>query len=166
MEGEMSSNQLDPRSMSEAQSVSNFVPGSRPSDLVHESAWVVWVQFAAVMMMLLGAFHVIDGLVALVRDQVLETDRSGLAVDVSYTAWGWGHIIWGLVAFVAGLSLLAGRAWARIVAVVVAFVSAVGNLAFMAAQPFWSATMILVDILVIWAVMVHGGELRKVPEPT
>jgi hypothetical protein len=162
----MSSNQLDPRTMAEAQSVSNFVPGSRPADLVHESAWVVWVQFAAVMMMLLGTFHVIEGLVALVRDEVLETDRSGLAVDVSYTAWGWGHIIWGLVAVVTGISLLAGRTWARVVAVAVAFVSAVGNVAFMSAQPFWSTLMIALDIIVIWAVMVHGGELRKVPEPT
>jgi hypothetical protein len=152
--------------MAEAQSVTNYVPGSRPADLVHESAWVVWVQFAAVMMILLGTFHVIDGLVALVRDEVLETGRSGLAVNVSYTAWGWAHIVWGLVAIVAGLSLLAGRTWARIVAVAVAFVSAVGNLAFMSAQPFWSTIMIALDIIVIWAVMVHGAELRKVPEPS
>ena len=63
----------------------------------------------------------------------------------------------------AGLSLLAGRAWARIVAVVVAFVSAVGNIAFMSAQPFWSTLMIALDIIVIWAVMVHGGSCARSP---
>jgi len=39
--------------------------------------------------------------------------------------------------------------------------SAIVNIAFLAAYPIWSVTMIAVDVLVIWALTVHGGELRE-----
>ena len=34
------------------------------------------------------------------------------------------------------------------------------NMAFLAAYPVWSAIMIAVDVLVIYAIIVHGGELK------
>ena len=61
----------------------------------------------------------------------------------------------------ACVGLLAGQMWARVVAVVFAFGSALVNAAFLAAYPVWSAMMIAVDILVIWAVTVHGSEIRN-----
>jgi hypothetical protein len=51
----MSSHQLDPRSMSEATSVSNFAPGMQPRYMQRKSAWVVWVQFAGLMLILDGS---------------------------------------------------------------------------------------------------------------
>ena len=38
--------------------------------------------------------------------------------------------------------------------------NALANIAFLAAYPLWSAIMIAVDILVIWAITVHGREMR------
>lgn len=158
----MSSNQLDPRSMKDAQSVSNYnTPGGDLSGYVRESAWVVWVQFAAIMLMLTGSFHVIQGLTALLNKEVYQVGESGLSVSVGYTTWGWVHLVWGAIAILVGVSLLAGRTWARILAVIVAFFSAVGNIAFLHASPVWGAIAIAVDVIVIWAVMVHGGELKK-----
>jgi hypothetical protein len=158
----MSSHQLDPRSMSEAQSVSNFgPPGAQGQYLVRESAWVSWVEFASVMLILLGSFHVIEGLVGLFRDEVFATGRRGLVFDASFTTWGWTHVIWGVIVILVGACLLAGQTWARIVAVAIAFVSAILNLAFLPAYPIWSVMMIGFDVVVIWAIMVHGGELRR-----
>ncbi len=164
----MSSNQLDPRSMADVQTVSNFAaPGSpewqHQQYTIQQSAWVAWVNFAGVMLVLLGLFHGIEGLVALLRDEVYVVGSRGLAVDVSYTTWGWVHLAWGVLAILVGTSLLAGRMWARIIAVVLAMLSAVANLAFMPAYPLWSALMIVIDILVIWAVTLHGAEV-KAPE--
>ena len=56
--------------------------------------------------------------------------------------------------------LLAGQMWARVVAVIVAMLSAVANIAFLPAYPIWSAILITVDVLVIWAVTVHGSEIK------
>jgi hypothetical protein len=41
-----------------------------------------------------------------------------------------------------------------------ATLSAVVNIAFLSAYPIWSTIMITIDILVIWALTVHGSELR------
>jgi hypothetical protein len=46
------------------------------------------------------------------------------------------------------------------VAIVVAFLSAVANLAFIPANPWWALTVITLDVIVIYAVAVHGAESR------
>jgi hypothetical protein len=125
------------------------------------TGWVGWVAFAGIMMVLLGSFHVIQGLIALFNDEYYLVSRSGLAVELDFTTWGWVHLIGGCVAVAAGICVFLGQIWARSVGVVVAMVSALVNLGFLAAYPIWSSIMILVDILVIWALIVHGGELRE-----
>ena len=125
------------------------------------TGWVGWIGFAGVMMVMLGTFHVIDGLVALFRDEYFLVTRNGLTVHVDYTTWGLVHLIGGILVGVAGIALFTGQVWARSLGVVLALVSAVVNLGFLAAYPIWSTIMIAVDILVIWALTVHGGEMRK-----
>jgi hypothetical protein len=125
------------------------------------SGWVGWVAFAGIMMVLLGAFHIIDGLIALFQDEYFLVTRSGLAVDVDFTTWGWVHLIAGIIIVAAGIAVFAGQVWARIIGVLLAMLSAVVNLGFLSAYPIWSSIMILIDILVIWALTVHGGEVRE-----
>jgi hypothetical protein len=125
------------------------------------TGWVGWISFAGVMMVLLGIFHVIQGLVAVFEDDYFLVGSSGLAVSVDFTAWGWVHIIGGIIVAGGGIALFTGQIWARIIGVVLAMVSAIVNISFLAAYPIWSVTMIAVDVLVIWALTVHGDELRK-----
>ncbi|SKB10225.1 DUF7144 family membrane protein [Aeromicrobium choanae] len=125
------------------------------------SGWAGWVYFAAFMLLLLGVLHAITGLVALFKDEYFVVASSGLVVSADYTAWGWAHLIGGIIVALAGLSLMSGATWARIVAVLVAMLSIIVNFAFMAAYPFWSVLMITISFLVIWAVIVHGDELRN-----
>ena len=126
-----------------------------------QTAWVGWIVFAGTMMVLLGIFHAIQGLVALFKDEYFVVADSGLMLSADFTAWGWTHLLLGLVIAGAGVGLFAGQMWARIVGVLVAMLSAVVNLGFLAAFPVWSALMILLDLLVIWAITVHGSEIRK-----
>ena len=126
------------------------------------SGWVGWIAFAGTMMLLLGVFHVIQGIIALVQDEYYLVGASGLTVQLDYTQWGWTHVILGTLVAAAGLALLAGQMWARVVAVLVAFISAIVNIGFMAAYPVWSTIMIAIDVLVIWAVTVHGREMKSI----
>jgi hypothetical protein len=126
-----------------------------------QTGWVGWIVFGGTMMVLLGTFHAIEGLLALFKDDYFLVGRSGLAVSVDFTAWGWVHLIAGLIVVGAGVGLLAGKMWARVVGVLLALVSAVVNVAFLAAFPVWSAIMILLDVLVIWAITVHGAEIKS-----
>ena len=128
------------------------------------TGWVGWIMFAAVMMLMLGMFHAIAGLVALFQDSYYLVGKNDLVVHVNYTTWGWVHLIGGIVIVLAGIGLLAGQMWARIVGVALAVISAVINMAFFAAYPWWSALMITFDILVIWALTAHGAEMKTVNE--
>jgi hypothetical protein len=125
------------------------------------SGWVGWVAFAGIMMVLLGTFHIIDGLIALFNDEYFLVTRSGLAVSADFTVWGWVHLIGGVVVVAAGIGVFTGQVWARGLGVVVAMISAIVNLGFLSAYPVWSTIMIAIDVLVIWALTVHGGELRE-----
>jgi hypothetical protein len=124
------------------------------------TGWVGWIVFAALMLVMVGIFHVMQGLVALFRDEVYVVGSDGLVVSVDYTSWGWTHVIGGALAILVGACLVAGQMWARVAAVVVAVLSAVVNIMFLPAYPVWSMIMIAVDVLVIWAVTVHGAEVK------
>ena len=125
------------------------------------TGWVGWAVFASVMMMLLGASHALAGLVALMKDDYYLVRSDGLVLEVSYTTWGWVHLILGILVVIAGAALLRGASWARALTVVVAGLSVIANLAFLAANPLWSAIMVALSILVIYAVTAHGGEARE-----
>jgi len=124
------------------------------------TAWTGWATFAGVMLLLIGCFHAIAGFVALFRQSYYVIPDSNLVVTVSYTGWGWVHIIGGIAVFAVGLGLLAGQTWARIVAVGLAGLSALLNIAFLPAWPIWSAIVITLDVIVIYALTVHGKEAQ------
>lgn len=123
------------------------------------SGWVGWIGFATAMLYLVGFFHLVAGLAALVNDKVyVLTDQALWLFDT--TQWGWVHVIGGLIIVAAASSLLKGNAFGRTVAVIAALASAVANMAFMPVYPLWSILMITVSILVIFAVVKHGAELK------
>src|SRR3954453_4094089 len=124
------------------------------------TGWVGWVLYAGVMMIMLGIFQAIAGLVALFDDSYFHVANTNLVVHASYTAYGWTHLLLGLLAIVAGYFLIKGATWARVYAVVLAMVNATVNLTFLNASPVWSTILITIDALIIWSVCVHGGELK------
>jgi hypothetical protein len=140
--------------------VQTGVPSQARRRTPEPTGWVGWIVFAAAMMVMLGIFHAIEGLVALFKDDYFVVGTNGLVVDVDYTVWGWTHLIGGIVVALAGMALFTGRTWARVVGVVVAMVSAVINIAFLAAYPVWSTIMIAIDVLVIYALTAHGAEMK------
>jgi len=125
------------------------------------SGWVGWVIFGSMMMIMVGAFQLILGLTALLNSGYYQVRANGLVVNVDYTAWGWVHIVIGALALAAAFGLLAGQTWARVLGIALAMISALVNLAFIAAFPLWAITVITLDLLVIYAIAVHGGELKE-----
>lgn len=126
--------------------------------------WVGWIMFGSMMMMLLGSFHLVAGFVALFQDDYFLVGPNGLMVDVDYTTWGWTHLIGGALILATGIAVLFGQMWARVAGVAIAMLSALVNLAFIEAYPLWSMMMIGFDVAVIWALTVHGGEIKAARE--
>jgi hypothetical protein len=125
------------------------------------TGWAGWAVFAGVMLVVVGAFQAIDGLVALFKDEFYVVRSDGLVVNVDYTVWGWVHLLLGIVLVAAGAAIFSGRVWGRTLGVIAAVVSAVLNFAYLASYPVWSTLIIAIDVLVIYALIAHGGELRE-----
>src|SRR5262245_12276576 len=115
------------------------------------SGWVVGgVTFAAVMMFTIGVFQMLQGISAIVKDQYYVIGQN-YAFNLDVTAWGWIHLIIGVVLLFAGWALISGKTWARIFAIVVAVLSAISNFFYVPYYPWWSLLIIALDVWVIWA---------------
>ena len=125
------------------------------------TGWVGWVLFAAVILFIGGAVNIIEGLVALFKDDYYEVRPSGLVVHVNYTSWGWTLLAIGAALVLVGYGVAMGYTWARVTAVVLACLNAVVNLAFIAAYPVWALLVIALDVIVIYALVVHGREAKE-----
>lgn len=124
------------------------------------TGWVGWIMFASFMMLLLGLMHIIAGTAALFKEEIFVSAPNFVWI-LDYTQWGWAHILGGIIIILAAGSLMQGSYFGRTVAVIVAGASALVNMAFIPIYPIWSTIMTAVCVLVIWAVIVHGDELRE-----
>jgi len=124
------------------------------------SGWLGWVYFAGIIMIMVGIFQAISGLVALFNDEYYLVTNKGLVISLDYTVWGWVHLLLGVVAVAAGYAVMMGQTWGRTVGIILAVVSAIVNMAFIAAYPFWSIIIITLDVLIIYALAVHGREAK------
>ncbi|WP_250030217.1 DUF7144 family membrane protein [Paractinoplanes maris] len=130
-----------------------------PTTPTRATAWTGWILFASVMLAMVGIFAITMGLVALFRENYFAVGPAGLLVEVNYTTWGWVHLVLGVVQVATALGLLAGKTWARAAGITLAALNALVNMAFLAAFPLWATLVIAFDIITIYAIAVHGGEV-------
>ena len=131
------------------------------ADRREATSWVGWAIFASMLMVLVGGFNIIYGLVGIFDDEHLVVTKTHLLV-LDFTTWGWILLVMGVVQVFAALAVFKGRLWGRIVGMIMAGLNAWGQLAFLDAQPVWSALIITVDVLVIYALSVHGREMAAI----
>ena len=136
-----------------------------PSRSAHRADPAPWMKgmttFAGVMLIIAGAFNVIQGLVALFQNEVyVAGPRYVFAFDL--TAWGWTHLIIGAVVAAAGFAVLSGQVWGRSVGVAVAVLSMLANFLFVPYYPVWSLLIIALDFFVIWALIAYKHDSSRI----
>ena len=124
---------------------------------------VGFILFAAIMMIMVGVFQALQGLIAIFENEFYVATRNYL-FQFDATTWGWIHLLLGLLVAFAGWGLLSGRTWARAAAITLAVLSAIANFLFIPYYPFWSLLIITLDIFVIWALTAHGREYRELKD--
>ena len=129
---------------------------------VEEQSWTGWVMFGGIVMIIAGAFDALLGLTAILlpsNEYLFLTDEAVILLDAA--GWGWWHLIIGAALVLVGVFVLRGATWARMVGVVLVSINAISQMGLLAVQPLWSLIMILLDILVIYALIVHGREMKR-----
>lgn len=130
------------------------------TDFPRPSAWTGWVIFAAAVMLTIGAIDIIQGLAALLKDEVYLVTESGLLVTADFTAWGWGLVIWGAVLILAGVALFSGKEWGRWFAIAAVIVNGIGQIAWFPAYPLWSLLAIGLGIAVLYALTAGWKDVK------
>jgi hypothetical protein len=124
-----------------------------------------WALFTGFVIGLVGLFQFMTGIAALAGTGQHAVPSRSLIVDVGYTTWGWVHLLLGFVMLVAGGGIALGSRAARMAGLVLAGLSAVANLAFIPAAPFAATLFIALDVFLIYALTVHGRDMRR-PRPS
>jgi hypothetical protein len=124
------------------------------------SGWAVGFSwFAGAIMVLIGGFHALMGLAAIIDDGFFR-DTQDYAYDLDTTGYGWIHLGLGIVLVLAGLGIFARKTWARTVGILLAMLSAFVNFFFIPSYPVWSVLIIALDIAVIWALAAESTDVR------
>ncbi|MHB8858076.1 MAG: DUF7144 family membrane protein [Thermoleophilia bacterium] len=119
-----------------------------------------FTAFAGLMLVLVGLYHFIAGIAALVHNEFYVV-TTNYVFSFNVTAWGWIHLIAGVIVFFAGIGVFSGAMWARMVGVLVALLSGIANFMFLPYYPLWSILIIAVDVAVIWALTAHGRDITE-----
>jgi hypothetical protein len=113
-----------------------------------------WAQggmiFAAAMLLMLGIWQIFMGIAAIAKGEFF-VQAPNYIYKFNVGAWGWIHLIIGIIMVLAGFFLFQGAAWARALGIVIALLSAISNFFFLPYYPFWSIVVIAIDVFVIWA---------------
>jgi hypothetical protein len=109
-------------------------------------------SFAGTLFILVGGINVLQGLIALLKDDYFAITKGGL-LFADFAAWGTFFLILGVVEILVGFGILAVRTWARAFGVILLMFNTITQFAFIAAFPIWTLAAITLNITVIFALM-------------
>jgi hypothetical protein len=116
---------------------------------------------AGLIMLPAGMLNLIQGVIAVFdRNRYLAVEH-GLAIGIDHAAWGALLLVFGALLAVTGYWVLAGYAWARVVAVFLTVLNGVVACAFGATDPIWCTLVVSLDLIVAFALIVYRREARE-----
>jgi hypothetical protein len=113
-------------------------------------------MLAATLLILSGLWSFIVGMMAILRQSFYHTSSANL-YQFNVHDWGWLHFALGIVVFAAGVCVLLGQTWAKLLGIVLAVFSGLANFMFLPYYPLWSIAVIAIDVFVIWALACSIG---------
>lgn len=129
----------------------------------HVTGWTGWIVFASVLMFIAGVMHILYGLGA-VNSQDWYVYASGTAYLFDASDWGWSMVVGGVLLILSGALLMAGNMIGRVIAALLLIGSVLINIALLPVAPVWSIGAIVIDVLILYAVIAHGGEMKHLDE--
>jgi len=113
------------------------------------------IIFAAVVLFILGFFNMIYGIAAIAQSHVFVANARYVFGDLR--TWGWITLILAVLQLVAGCAIMLGNQLARWFGVAVIALNAIDQMFFVQAYPFWSLTIIAVDVVALYALCRYGS---------
>ncbi|MCP3759063.1 hypothetical protein [Streptomyces sp. TBY4] len=127
----------------------------------NENPWAAsGAVFAAVLMLVEGVLGILKGIVGIANDDVYA--RVGdYTFKFDVTAWGWIHLLLGIVLVVVGAGILKGASWARATGVVIVALDIILNFLWLPYTPLWGLISIAIGVFIIWALCTDKSSPRS-----
>ena len=138
-----------------AEGGSGYVVGAQAVRLGEDDPSFTWMVFAGAMLLLLGCTNIIDGIAAVSGSNFFSAKAQYLFGDLN--SWGWVVWLLGIAQGLTALAVLFRNQFARWLGVAFASANGLAQLLMIQAYPLWSLALFSLDILVIYALMVHGA---------
>lgn len=119
-----------------------------------------WLLFAWLMMLTAGVMSIIDGIVGLSQSSFF-TETGSRVVFSDLKTWAWVVLILGILQLTAAASVYRGGSFGRWYGIGMAIVSLIVWLSWIPIYPFWALTVMVIDVLVIYALAVYGGDYES-----
>ena len=113
------------------------------------------VLFASILLVVIACFNLIYGIAAIANSHVFTTHAHYVFGNLK--TWGWITLIIGILQLLAALGVLAGNQVARWFAVVVLGLNAIDQMFFVSAYPFWSLTIIAMDVVALYGLCAYNS---------
>lgn len=114
-----------------------------------------WVLFAAIMFVVAASLNIIWGIAAVSSSHFFVGNAHYIISSLS--TWGWVVMGFGVLEALAALSIWRGGEFGRWFGIIVAGFAAVLAMLTIPAYPFWSLTLIAIDVLIIYGLAAYGG---------
>jgi hypothetical protein len=115
-----------------------------------------YIAFAGTLFLVLGAFNIIDGIVALAGDDNFAESELFFG---SLGLWGVILLVLGTLQLVAGGRLFQGRG--QLLAVTLLMLNLVAQFFFLPAFPVWSVIIMVVDLVLIYGLTMYGENFER-----
>ena len=115
-----------------------------------------WIAFAGVMLIIVGALEIVNGLWALDHHNDAP-NVSELLYENKLETWGWIMLIWGIVVVVAGFLVFSRNQFGRWIGIIAASIAMIVNMTWIFAFPLAALAVVFLAALVLYALIVYGG---------
>jgi hypothetical protein len=114
-----------------------------------------WIGFAGIMMIIIGALDVVNGLWALDHKNTSPVASQLMYADLK--KWGWIMLVWGIIVVLAGFMVFSRSQFGRWIGILAASISMIVNMTWIVAYPLAALVEIFLGALVLYALIVYGG---------
>jgi hypothetical protein len=116
-----------------------------------------WVVFAGTLLLLLGTVNAIEGIAAIGNANFFAHNTHYVFANLN--TWGWIVLILGSCQLLVGCGVFAKNQFSRWTGVAVLAANTLAQMLMMPAYPFWSLTLITMDILAIYGLIAYGKRI-------
>jgi hypothetical protein len=114
--------------------------------------------FAGVLLMIAGVVNILQGITAIAKDDVY-AHVGNYAFKFDTTAWGWIHLVLGILVVVVGWGAYSGATWAKITGMFIVGLAIIANFMWLPYQTWWALILIFIDVLALWSLMAGPDEV-------